>query len=260
MVAALPNIERVGHAQKLDCHLTKNRIAMNIKLPGSAIRPQRNPPAPNATLTMGCRELGRSAATRGKVLPRLSRWFALIALLSGCQSLRAQDFAVTSPGFFYSINNQSPNPTLTLVRGKTYTFSVATSSIHPFQILSPGTAVGNNTSSGTITYTVATNAPATNAPGYRCSNNHFTGIILAVDPPPPPVINILSLSVSSNLVLRSTGTNGWSVLPEFKTNVIQTNWFALTVQTNKFMNGTNETICGKPAGDTVIIRIRSQQN
>jgi hypothetical protein len=187
-------------------------------------------------------------------------WLGGWCLVSALQPILAADFTVTSPGFFYSINGQSPNPTLTLVRGRTYTFAVTTSSIHPFQILSPGTAVGNNTSSGTITYTVATNAPATNNPGYWCSIHFFSGIILAVDPPPPPTVRILSLTVNSNLTLVSTGTNTYTVFPEFKTNLIGTNWFALTVQTNRYTSGTNETICGRPAGTNVFIRIRAQPN
>ena len=77
-------------------------------------------------------------------------------------------------------------------------------------------------------------------------------------PPPPPSVKILSLTVSSNLVLTSTGTNTWSVNPEFRTNLNSGNWFALTVQSNRFLNGTNETFCGKPPGDNVFIRIRAE--
>lgn len=195
---------------------------------------------------------------------RVWRWSVLTAalcLFSGLPVLIAAAFAVTTPGgqFAFNINGVN-NPTLTLVRGRTYTFAVSTSSIHPFQILSPGTATGNNTSSGTITYTVATNAPATVNPGYWCPIHSFSGIIQTVDPPPPPTIRITSLVVSSNLVLRSTGTNTWTVMPEFKTNVTSTNWFALTVQTNKFADGTNETNCGKPSGSNVFIRIKAQPN
>jgi hypothetical protein len=168
------------------------------------------------------------------------------------------DFAVTSPGFFFQINGASPNPTLTLVRGQTYTFAVTTSGIHPFEILSPGAAPGNNTSSGTITYTVATNAPATNNPGYRCSIHNFSGVILTVDPPTPPIIRITDVMLGTHLIVRSTGTNTWAVMPEFNTNLTTTNWFALTVETNTFTDGTNETICGRPLGDSVYIRIKAQ--
>ena len=86
------------------------------------------------------------------------------------------------------------------------------------------------------------------------------GDILTVAAPEPPAITILSLSVDTNIVLVSTGTNTWSVNPEFNTNLTTTNWFALTVQSNRFFNGTNETICGRPPGDAVFIRIRSQPN
>jgi hypothetical protein len=181
----------------------------------------------------------------------------LALMLTGGAAIGA-DFTVTSPGFFYSINSASPNPTLTLERGRTYTFDVSTASIHPFQILSPGTAVSNNTSTGTIIYTVATDAPATNNPGYRCSLHNFSGIILTVAPPSPPVVNITGLTVGTNLTIHSTGTNTWTVVPEFNTDLTKTNWFALTVETNTFVNGTNETICGKPPGDNVFIRIKSQ--
>lgn len=174
------------------------------------------------------------------------------------QAVFAADFTVTSPGFFYEINGAQPNPTITLVCGQTYTFAVNSSSVHPFEILSPG-VVNNNISQGTITYTVPTVASNYN---YICSVHGFGGQIIAVAPapvpPPPPTIRILSLSVSTNVVLRSTGTNGWSVNPEFSTNLNTTNWFALSVLSNSFVNGTNETFCGRPPGNNVFFRIRSQ--
>src|ERR1041385_2750247 len=67
---------------------------------------------------------------------RLSRTeAAVIGLFLIARTVLAADFAVTSPGFFYAINGNQPNPTLTLVRGRTYTFAVNSSSIHPFEIL-----------------------------------------------------------------------------------------------------------------------------
>lgn len=179
---------------------------------------------------------------------------ALIFLISHAAS--AADFTVTSPGFFYTINNNQPNPTITLVRGKTYTFAVNTSSIHPFEILSAGVQ-NNNISSGTVTFTVPNVASNYN---YICSIHLFGGQIVTVapPPPPPPTIRLLSLSVNSNVVLRSTGTNTWSVNPEYSTNLSATNWYAVTVLTNNFLNGVNETICGKPPGDNVFFRILSQ--
>src|SRR6266446_5707629 len=174
------------------------------------------------------------------------------------QAVLAADFNVTSPGFFYAINGNQPNPTLTLVRGQTYTFAINTDSIHPFEIISPGVQ-NNNISQGTITYTVPNVASNYN---YICSIHGFGAQIITVAPapPPPPTIRILSLAVSNNVVLRSTGTNGWSVNPECSTNLAATNWFALSVLSNSFLNGINETICGRPPGTNVFLRIRSQPN
>ena len=182
----------------------------------------------------------------------------VIPFFSAAQTISAADFSVTTPGgaFAYTINGESPNPTLVLVRGQTYTFAVSSSSIHPFQITGapPGSLTGNNTSSGTITFTVPT---AEVNYGYECSIHHFGGTIITTNAP-PPTIQILSLQVSSNLTLLSTGVTNWSVIPEANTNLTTTNWFVLTVQTNRFLSGTNETICGRPPGDSVFVRIRSQ--
>ena len=174
------------------------------------------------------------------------------------QAVFAADFNVTSPGFFYTINGNQPNPTLTLVRGQTYTFAVNSSSVHPFEILSPGVQ-NNNISQGTITYTVP-NVDSNYL--YICSIHGFGAQILTVAPTPasPPSIHILSLAVSNNIVLRSTGTNGWNVNPEYSTNLATTNWFALSVLSNSFLNGINETVCGRPPGTNVFLRIRSQPN
>ena len=181
---------------------------------------------------------------------------AVIVSFLFSQAVFAADFAVTSPGFFYAINGNQPNPTLTLVRGQTYTFAVNSSSVHSFEILSPG-VVNNNISQGTITYTVPTVASNYT---YICSIHGFGAQILTVapSPPPPPTIHILSLALSNNLVLRSTGTNGWGVSPEYSTNLTTTNWFALSVLSNSFLNGINQTICGRPPGTNVFLRIRSQ--
>ncbi len=189
---------------------------------------------------------------------RFRKCFAIVGLAATLGSMAA-DFNVTSPGFFFSFNGMQPNPTITLVRGKTYTFAVSTGSNHPFQILSPGFTTTNNLSSGVISYTVPTNAPTTVNPGYRCSVHHFSGTILTIDPPTPPVPRIVGYSLGTNLVLLSSpATNAFSYIPEFKTNLDAANWFALTVQTNRFVSGTNEAICGLPSGSNVFIRVRVQ--
>src|SRR6266487_510126 len=127
----------------------------------------------------------------------------------------AAEFSVTSPGFFYSFNGgATQNPILSLVRGKTYTFAINTSSIHPFEIIGapPGSVINNNISSGTLTFNVPTNAVIYT---YICSIHSFGNSIVTVAPPPPPTIQIVGMSVTTNIVLRSTGTNTWSVLPQY---------------------------------------------
>jgi hypothetical protein len=166
------------------------------------------------------------------------------------------DFSVTSPGFYYSINGASPNPALTVERGKTYTFAINTSVGHPFEIRSVGVS-NNNISSGIITWTVPLAASNYH---YMCSIHGFGNLATTVSSAPPPTIRIVGLSLSTNITLLSTGTDTWSVLPEFQTNLALTNWYALVVQTNRFSSGTNETICGRPTGDPIFIRIRSQPN
>src|SRR5689334_16037267 len=80
--------------------------------------------------------------------------FAFVVLFS-FQRIWAADFAVAYTGSSaYSFNGAGSNPTLTLIRGQTYTFAVSSPGSHPFRIVNPpaGTTTGNNTSSGTITF------------------------------------------------------------------------------------------------------------
>jgi len=182
---------------------------------------------------------------------------ACFLLLVGLEQTFAADFTVTyTGGSSYTINGMTGNPTLTLFRGETYTFFINNvPSNHPFQIQSPaGTTTSNNIVNGTITFRVPTNAVNYS---YRCSIHLFGGQILTIR---PPTIRIVKLTASSNIVLRSTGTNNWRLMPEFSTNPGGTNWFAMSVQTNRFSNGTNETICGRPGGSNVFIRIKALRN
>ena len=188
----------------------------------------------------------------------------LVVLVSGLAAIAgAADFTVLTPDgqFSFQINGASGNPTLTLQRGSTYTFAVNTSSFHPFVIgtsvfgATPGGVSGNNTFLGTVTYVVPTNAVNC---VYYCDFHGFFGDILMVDPPVPPPFQIVGLAVGDNLTLRYTGTNTFTYTPEFSTNLATTNWFALTVQSNRFLPGTNEAICGKPSGSNVFLRIRAR--
>ncbi len=179
----------------------------------------------------------------------------------------AVDFTNTTPGgqFNFNINGINSPTTITLVRGRLYEFAIGTSSFHPFQIMSNTTALGvaqgvtnNNIFSGTIFFRVPTNA---NNYSYRCGFHTGTaslqGTIATVAPPAPPAPPIIrSFDFTTNLVLRSTATNV-TFFPEFKTNLNDTNWVLLAVQTNRLINGQMETICGRPAATNVFIRIRA---
>ena len=181
-------------------------------------------------------------------------------------SVSAADFTVVNSGFSaYTINSVN-NPGLTLHRGTTYTFSVNASG-HPFYIKTiqgsttanayTNGVTGNGVTVGTLTFAVPTNAPGTLY--YNCSvHAAMTGTITIIDPPVPPSPKILNLTVGTNLMVRFTGSNTFSYFPEFNTNLVQTNWFALTVQTNIAAGGTNDVYCGRPPGDAVFIRVRAQ--
>lgn len=177
---------------------------------------------------------------------------ALLSLAVGLGNSNGADFNVETPGGQYQfLINGTNASTLILVRGQTYTFNVQTTYQHPFRIESPGVE-NNDITTGVLTYTVPTNNMNY---GYSCSIHPWMfGDIITVE---PPQIKILSLSVGTNLVLTSTATNGWNLFPEYNTNLVSTNWYALVVQTNRLVNAKMETLCGRPEGDAVLIRIRA---
>jgi hypothetical protein len=193
----------------------------------------------------------------------------LVFALAGCVAVRAvgaADFSVTTPGdqYAYVINGTNGNPTITLVRGRTYIFAINTSPDHPFAI---GTAVGfppppgvsgnNASSSGTITFNVPANAPDC---VYYCVIHDFSGNIHMIDAPTAPSVSIVGLAVGTNITLTTvqSSTNQVGLAPEANSSLGTTNWFALTVQSNRFSNGTNEIFCGRPPGTNVFLRVRVQ--
>lgn len=205
-------------------------------------------------------------------LPTRFFQFLCALLMFWAATAPAADFTTTTPGgqFNFNISGTNSPTTITLVRGRLYEFAVNTSSFHPFQLMSNTTplttaqGVTNNTIfTGSIFFRVPTNAVNYN---FRCGVHTGTaslqGTILTVEPPLPPlapVPQIVSYSFGPTLILRSApATNTFSVIPEFKTNLNFTNWVALTVLSNRFSNGTNETFCGQPAGPNIFIRVRVQ--
>jgi hypothetical protein len=184
----------------------------------------------------------------------------------GLQVTGAADFSVSTPGsqFAFAISSNGValgnSPTLVLVRGQTYTFSVNTTcGFHPFRVNSAG-VVNNVICSGTLTYTVPTAAQNYT---YDCGLHGvlMQGQIVTVDPPPPPtppIPRIISFTIGTNIVLRSAPTtNTFTLFPEYKTNLNNSNWVALSVLSNRFLNGTSETFCGRPPGTNLFIRLRA---
>jgi hypothetical protein len=198
--------------------------------------------------------------------------FLILFQANSSSPLFAADFVVTTPeGFLasaFTINGVGDSPNITLVRGRTYTFEINTTpDQHPFAFgtfigvspfgPAPNGVSGNDISSGIITFNVPMDAVDCS---YYCSIHGFSGISRMTNSPFMATIRIASLSVGTNLVLTSTttDTNSAAPIPEYTTNFANTNWFALTVNSNRFFNGTNETFCGKPTGENVFIRIKSQ--
>jgi hypothetical protein len=162
------------------------------------------------------------------------------------------------------------NPALNLTAGATYQLIIGTASFHPVVIATNNT--GNFLSppinfsysnaspqavfSGSITITL----PATNYPTtlyYQCNVHDFFGVINVLPPPPPN--QITSLSVTTNVILVSTGvTNTWVFVPEFSSNLVSGVWSPVPAYTNSFANGTNVTVFNRLepiCGPNVFLRV-----
>lgn len=189
------------------------------------------------------------------------------------QPATAQDFAVTAGDFInYTVNGQA-DPTLTLQRGVTYVFQIGNLTIHPFYIKSAsglGSAgafntgvINNGATSGNLSFTVPANAPDTLF--YQCGNHSsMLGTLNIVTPATPPTVRIVYINIADFITIKSTGTNGWNAIPEFKCDATAPAWSPVATFTNAFNAGTNTTtfprldpICGST---NVLIRIRNQSN
>jgi hypothetical protein len=196
----------------------------------------------------------------------------LVCLTFGFSGVgHAQNFSVVNSGFSAYVINGMSNPTLTLTRGVTYVFNIEASG-HPFFIktsFTTGTGnaytngvTGNGTTVGTLTFAVPTNAP--NQLFYHCSiHAAMGGTVNITNGPAPPTVRVVFISVSNNIVVKSTGTNGWTAIPEYKCSTADPVWHQVASFTNTFLTGTNTTlfnrldpICGK---SNVLLRIRNQR-
>jgi hypothetical protein len=196
----------------------------------------------------------------------------LLVLFSATARVWAQTNSVTSGDFInYTINGQA-DPSFTFQRGVTYVFVLSGVSIHPFWIKSSlgfgasgafNTGVVNNgATSGSVTFAVPVAAP--DQLFYQCGNHSsMNGVLNIVTPPSPPTVKIVFINVADFITVKSTGTNGWSAIPEFLCGLDNPNWTAVASFTNSLANGTNtttfprlEAICGST---NVLLRVRNQQ-
>jgi hypothetical protein len=108
----------------------------------------------------------------------------------------AADFNVVNNGVSSYLINSAVNPTLTLIRGQTYTFSIAASG-HPFWIKTNGVTgtgssyangvTGNGTDVGTLIFSVPFDAP--NSLFYNCQfHSTMKGSIVITNPPPTAAV------------------------------------------------------------------------
>ena len=209
-------------------------------------------------------------------LDQLPRWAMILSALlvtGSAQVARAANIGIGNSGTTAYVIGGSNNPALRLERGVTYVFQVNTSG-HPFFIKtvagSTGTGnqftngvTGNGVQVGTLTFAVPTNAP--NSLFYHCSiHSAMGGSLIITNPVAPPTVKVVFINVSSFITVKSTGTNGWSAVPEFKCALVSTNWGPVASFTNAFTGGTNTTtfnrldaVCGS---SNVFLRIRNQKN
>ena len=209
----------------------------------------------------------RATRVRAWILSSL----ALVALLP--QLCAQENFSVTGgSGVNYFINGQN-DPPLTLQRGVTYVFLLSNVSIHPFWIKSSlgsgssgryDTGVsGNGATSGSVTFAVPQNAPDTLF--YQCGvHPSMNGTLTIVTPIAPPDVKIVFIGVGDFVTVKSTGTNGWSAVPEYRCSEIGATWQPVVPFTNSYSAGTNTTtfgrldpICGSSA---VLLRIQNQED
>lgn len=228
---------------------------------------------PSWSIIPGTRE-GRFGARPAGLLA-VGLWIGLAGA-----GLAQTNFTVTSPNYIYAVNgvlttnapgfNVNNCPLLTLVAGNTYVFTMQASLFHPMVVVTqttgvpPATFAYSNASPQDIyTGAITLSIPRTNYPTtlyYECNVHGFYGVINIIPPPSPD--RIVSLSVTTNIVLVSTGTsNAFTLVPQFSSNVVNGAWQAVPSYTNTFAGGTNTTVFDRLdpiCGPNVFLRISQQ--
>ena len=169
------------------------------------------------------------------------------SLVPGAEAQTCQ-YAVVNSGFSAYVFNGISNPAITLFRGFTYQFNAAIVGNHPFWIKTvqgntslnayTNGVTGNGITTGTVTFAVPTNAPATLF--YNCLiHAPMTGTFNIVDPPPVAVLD--AYLQGDEVVISSVGTNLLRVQVEALEDLANGTWTPVTIVTNTFAGGTNTT-------------------
>jgi len=179
---------------------------------------------------------------------------------------------VTNMGIIAYRINGTNNPPLTLQRGITYVFQVNTFG-HSFAIKTnalsgPGHRYNEGVTNqgediGSVIFAVPASAPGNLF--YQCEEHQaMGGTLTIIDPPAPPTVQIVFLSVSqTGVVLKSTGASNWNAIPEFSSNLTSAVWLTVPNYTNVFSSGTNTTTFNRLdpiSGPNVFLRVRNQPN
>lgn len=80
-------------------------------------------------------------------------------------------------------------------------------------------------------------------------------VVAPLVPSAPTNVQVVAISLGTNITVRSLGTNSWSMLPEYTTNLMgqpQT-WLPVTTFTNTHLNGTNITIFNPPVSNPAVL-------
>jgi plastocyanin len=160
----------------------------------------------------------KRAASKSKFsLTRLLGRLIMVVAFFCTIAASAADFVVGNSGATDYVINGANDPTLTLVRGQTYTFSLNASG-HPFWIKTnamTGTTAaynagvtGNGTAIGTLTFAVPFSAP--NSLAYICQfHSNMRGTLVITNPPPTPaLLTNLSHSAAGAFQFNVIGTPG----------------------------------------------------
>jgi hypothetical protein len=153
-----------------------------------------------------------------KIILKLSLAGFALALTGaiGSGQAAAADYVVTAPDMSQYLINGESNKTLTLTRGKTYTFDIEASG-HPFwikRIADTGTGdtfdtgvTGNGTAVGPITFAVPSSSSAVpNTLFYNCQFHiPMTGTINIISPPVPATGWAWRGGLAVALLLAGTG-------------------------------------------------------